>query len=72
MKINELELKVISGDFCETTAENDSEKEFFFKNEDEFGISFYHKSKTQPNIVYAFHCDKPNVWCVLVEQLEVI
>lgn len=70
MKVNNLEVENL-GEISESIAEADSEKNSFYETEDDDCQIVYHKSISQPDIIYAFCCDEKG-WCVMVEKLKII
>lgn len=72
MKIKDYNVELINGDYPEDKAEKESEKTFFHSYTDADGSSYYHKSKIEEDVIYAFHCEPRNGWCVLVEKFKTI
>lgn len=72
MKIKDYNVELINDDYSEDKAEQDAEKDFFHSVIYEEVSSYYHKSKTNDDVIYAFHCEPRNGWCVLVEKFKII
>lgn len=72
MKFKDYNLELIDDDYSENLAEKDKEENHLFVITSEDGNSYFHKSKTQKNIVYAFHCEPKNGWCVITEKYKII
>lgn len=72
MKIKDYNVELINSDYSEDKAEKEAEKDFFHSSTYEEGSSYYYKSKTDESVIYAFHCEPRNGWCVLVEKFKII